>query len=162
MKVKKIKLDPELEEVFGKHITAKDLNKYINNYDIHKELNLINEFFEKHFPTRHHLIKERKRRLEYQKEKDVDTTNKYEFMPGMAGMPFSPYTETGPHFHPPTVVHVDSIMDPNNPSNINPHLLEKFDYEKQTELMKKTMDTFKVVEDLLNGTTNYIDVETLK
>lgn len=69
MTIKKFQIDPELEKVFGKHLTAKDLNKYLQNYDVHTELKLLDEFFEKNFPTRAHLIKDRKRRLEKNKNK---------------------------------------------------------------------------------------------
>ena len=55
----------------------------------------------------------------------------------MSGMPFSPYSVTGPHFHPPIVINSHDVHDPtlNNADYLRN--LELLDYKSQEKILSR-------------------------
>lgn len=82
----------------------------------------------------------------------------FQFLPGIAGVPFPPMMMNGPHYHPPISVTVNSIPNPNPRSSLNPFEIE------QSNLTKQVQELGKIKGDLsrLNDSLKLIDedVET--
>ena len=49
----------------------------------------------------------------------------FQFLPGIAGIPYPPMMMNGPHYHPPVSVTVNSIPNPNPRSTMNPFEIEQ-------------------------------------
>ena len=82
----------------------------------------------------------------------------FQFLPGIAGVPFPPMMMNGPHYHPPVSVTVNSIPNPNPRSTLNPFEIEQSNLTKQVDELKKIKQNLKQLTSSLGQIDE--DVET--
>jgi hypothetical protein len=141
LKIESIKLGEHIKKVFGiKNITSY-LTKLVGTADLNAKI--------KNLKAKIQHLKQanstRRRKLQLQKSRNDSNgrkllTEKKEFAPGFAGMPFPPFMMNGPHFHPPMNITINSIPNPVARGQMNPFELEQLNLSKQIEQMARLKD----------------------
>lgn len=67
--------------------------------------------------------------MEQNEGNKADLQEDFNILPEAAGNSFSPYTDIGPHFHPPITIHADSVIDPKNKEDYFNTAFANFDYK---------------------------------
>ena len=82
---------------------------------------------------------------------------KFQFLPGYAGMPFPPFMMNGTHFHPPLNVTVNAIPNRDSKRELNPYEIEEENLKNQQNAMEPLQNQMKeIIEQMqnVNGETN--------
>lgn len=83
---------------------------------------------------------------------------KFQFLPGYAGMPFPPFMMNGPHFHPPLNVTVNAIPNRDSKRELNPHEIEEENLKNQQEAMKPIKDQMRAIMEQIQNVSSDINV----
>ena len=92
-------------------------------------------------------------------KKPDQSAEKFNFLPGYAGMPFPPFMMNGPHFHPPLNVTVNAIPNRDSKRELNPYEIEEENLKNQQEAMKPLTGQMKTIIEQLGNVTSDINVK---
>ena len=175
LEIKSIKLGSKLQSIFKNKDLKSELNRFLNDKNFDYKISKL-EAQLKATKTAQSISKSRRlsisRRLDPKlitgglKPPGASDDSKggsggkmnFQFLPGIAGVPFPPMMMNGPHYHPPVSVTVNSIPNPNPRSTLNPFEIEQSNLSQQVEELKGIKTTLKTLNIKLNAVDE--DVET--
>lgn len=83
---------------------------------------------------------------------------KFQFLPGYAGMPFPPFMMNGPHFHPPLNVTVNAIPNRDSKRELNPHEIEEENLKNQQDAMQPIKAQMHAIMEQIQNISSDINV----
>ena len=84
---------------------------------------------------------------------------KFNFLPGYAGMPFPPFMMNGPHFHPPLNVTVNAIPNRDSKRELNPYEIEEENLINQKEALKPLNSEMKAIIEQIQNVSSDVNVD---
>lgn len=165
--IKSIKLGSDVQRVFDNPNIKDDLNRYVNDPNFHEKLKKLQKKVERAKKSRKLSLKRKPRKMPLRgmggaaklaggamggagKAGPGGSMN-FQFLPGIAGVPFPPFMMNGPHKHPPVSVTVNSIPNPNPRSTLNPFEIEQSNLSKQVVGLRQIRDNLKRLIDGLSS-----------
>lgn len=177
LEIKSIKLGSKLQSIFKNKDLKSELNKYLNDKNFDYKISKL-EAQIKATKTAKSISKSRRLSISRRLDGPLGMVKapsglpsksggskggsggkmNFQFLPGIAGVPFPPMMMNGPHYHPPVSVTVNSIPNPNPRSTLNPFEIEQSNLSQQVEELKGIKTTLKTLNLKLNAVDE--DVET--
>ncbi len=167
--IKSIKLGSDIQRVFDNPNIKEDLNQFVNDPNFHEKLQKLQRKVERAKKSRKLVLKKKHQKLQGPLgmagglaggmaggmaggagARKPGSMN-FQFLPGIAGVPFPPMMMNGPHYHPPVSVTVNSIPNPNPRSTLNPFEIEQSNLSKQVEQLRNIKENLKKLNDGLSA-----------